>query len=165
MLPDVIGFSVFKKIKKESPSSKIIFISARNKDIDRVIGLEIGCDDYISKPFMMRELIIRINKLLKSDLNSNHELKMGSVTINTERHKVYKKDKQIYLSGKEYDLLLYIAKNKNIALSREKILDKVWNDTYDISQRVVDDTIRRIRKKLPNLKIETVYGYGYVYEE
>jgi two-component system response regulator CssR len=165
MLPDVIGFSVFKKIKKESPSSKIIFISARNKDIDRVIGLEIGCDDYISKPFMMRELIIRINKLLKSDLNSNHELKMGSVTINTERHKVYKKDKQIYLSGKEYDLLLYIAKNKNIALSREKILDKVWNDTYEISQRVVDDTIRRIRKKLPNLKIETVYGYGYVYEE
>jgi two-component system response regulator CssR len=90
---------------------------------------------------------------------------MGSVTINTERHKVYKKDKQIYLSGKEYDLLLYIAKNKNIALSREKILDKVWNDTYEISQRVVDDTIRRIRKKLPNLKIETVYGYGYVYEE
>ncbi|MDW7668142.1 MAG: response regulator transcription factor [Bacillota bacterium] len=165
MLPDIIGFSVFKKIKKASPSSKIIFISARNKDIDRVIGLEIGCDDYISKPFMIRELIIRVNKLLKPASKQESQLKLDSVTINTESHKVYKENEKVNLSAKEYDLLVYFGKNKNIALSRQQILEKVWNESYDVSQRVVDDTIRRIRKKLPNLKIETVYGYGYVYED
>lgn len=164
MLPDTNGFTIFNKIKEKTPDVYTIFISARNQDIDRVVGLEMGCDDYISKPFMTRELIIRVNKLLKASLKDKRIIKEGKYLICMDRHKVFCDEKEIEFSAKEYDLLVYFLQNPNIALSREQILQRVWDGAYAGSQRVVDDTIRRIRKKMPGMKIETVYGYGYIYE-
>ncbi|SHK30753.1 response regulator transcription factor [Paramaledivibacter caminithermalis] len=165
MLPDTNGFTVFNKIKEITPNAYIIFISARNQEIDRLVGLEMGCDDYISKPFMTRELIIRVNKLLKMSAKDRNILKAGKYKIYLDRHKVFCNQNEIELSAKEYDLLVYFLENPNIALSREQILERIWDNAYQGSQRVVDDTVRRIRKKMPELKIETVYGYGYTYEK
>jgi two-component system response regulator CssR len=164
MLPDTNGFTIFNKIKEVTPHVYIIFISARNQEIDRVVGLEMGCDDYISKPFMTRELIIRVNKLLRAPVKDRSVLKAGKYVICTDRHKVFCDKKEIEFSVKEYDLLVYFLQNPDIALSREQILERVWDGAYEGSQRVVDDTIRRIRKKIPEIRIETVYGYGYIYE-
>lgn len=164
MLPDTNGFTIFKKVKEVNPDVNIIFISARNQDIDRVVGLELGCDDYISKPFMTRELVIRVNKILKAQPKSQNVLKAGNCVIYLDRHKVLRNGHEVDLSSKEYDVLVYFVNNPRIALSRERILERIWDDAYCGSQRVVDDTIRRIRKKMPELKIETVYGLGYSYE-
>jgi len=164
MLPDTNGFTIFKKVKEITPEAYIIFISARNQDIDRVVGLEMGCDDYISKPFMTRELIIRVNKILKAQPKKQNIMKAGNCIIYLDRHKVFQNDTEVEMSSKEYDVLVYFVNNPNIALSRERILERIWDGAYGGSQRVVDDTIRRIRKKIPELKIETVYGYGYSYE-
>lgn len=165
MLPDINGFTIFNKIKEMTPDVYTIFISARNQDIDRLTGLEMGGDDYISKPFMTRELIIKINRILKTSIKEKDVLKIGKYEIIKNRHRVLFNDKEIELSIKEYDLLIYFAENPNLALSREVILENIWKNTYEVSYRVVDDTIRRIRKKLPELNIETIYGYGYIYEK
>lgn len=165
MLPDISGFTIFNKIREKHPEAYTIFISARNQDIDRLAGLEMGCDDYISKPFMTRELIIKINKLLRSDIKERNILKAGVYEIHKNRHKVFVNNKEIDISAKEYDLLIYFMDNPNVALSRDNILENIWNNTYEVSHRVVDDTIRRIRKKMPEFQLETIYGYGYVYEK
>lgn len=165
MLPYVNGFTIYNKLKSYSPDTYVIFISARNKDIDRVVGLEMGCDDYISKPFMTQELIIRVNKLLKAGQREKHTLKTKDCEIHLERHKVFVDNREVEMSSKEYELLIYFVKNPNIALSRGQILDHIWADSYEGSSRVVDDTVRRIRKKIPSLTIETIYGYGYTYEQ
>lgn len=165
MLPDINGFTIFNKVKEINPNALTIFISARNQDIDRVIGLEMGCDDYISKPFMIRELIIKVNNFLKkSSSQEKDKLIIGDYIIHQNRHKVYLNNNEIDLSVKEYDLLLYFIKNTSIALSREQILDNIWGVNYFGSSRVVDDTIRRLRKKMDKLSINTIYGYGYSFE-
>lgn len=165
MLPDINGFTIFNKVKEVEPNSLIIFISARNQDIDRVIGLEMGCDDYISKPFMIRELVIKVNKFLKKTNSQEADiLILGEYKIYQNRYKVYLHDKEIDLSIKEYNLLIYFIRNKNNALSREQVLDNVWGVNYFGSLRVVDDTLRRLRKKMPQLLISTIYGYGYRFE-
>ena len=165
MLPDINGFTVFNKIKERRQESYIIFVSARNKDIDRVVGLEMGCDDYISKPFMTQELIIRVNKLLKSKKKDKHILRASGCEVHLERHKVFVDGCHVDLSVKEYEVLLLFINNVNRALSRDQILERIWEDVYGVSSRVVDDTVRRVRKKIPTLKIENVYGYGYIYEQ
>ncbi|MEG2017410.1 MAG: response regulator transcription factor [Clostridium sp.] len=165
MIPDINGFTIFKKVKEIAPNSKVIFISARNQDIDRVIGLEMGCDDYIPKPFMIRELVIKVNNLLKRPKEiQNNTIKCGEYTIDKDKHKVHIKDVQIDISSKEYDLLIYFIKNKLRAVSREQVLDSVWGINYFGSARVVDNTLRRLRNKMPKLKIQTIYGYGYRFE-
>lgn len=164
MLPDIDGFTVFNKVREYTPDVQTIFISARNQEIDRVVGLELGCDDYISKPFMVRELIIRVNRLLKVN-KERQVLTIGKYQIHKNRHKVFKEGIELEFTSKEYLLLLYFIENQRIVLSRDKIIQTVWTDYFDGSTRVVDDTIRRIRKKMPELKLETIYGYGYILEE
>lgn len=165
MIPDINGFTIFKKVKELTPNSKVIFISARNQDIDRVIGLEMGCDDYIPKPFMIRELVIKVNNLLKKPKEiQNNIIKCGEYTIDKDKHKVYINDSQLEISSKEYDLLLYFMENKFRAVSREQVLDSVWGINYFGSARVVDNTLRRLRNKMTKLKIQTIYGYGYRFE-
>lgn len=165
MIPDINGFTIFKKVKELTPNSKVIFISARNQDIDRVIGLEMGCDDYIPKPFMIRELVIKVNNLLKKPKEiQNNIIKCGEYTIDKDKHKVYINDSQLEISSKEYDLLLYFMENKFRAVSREQVLDSVWGINYFGSARVVDNTLRRLRSKMTKLKIQTIYGYGYRFE-
>lgn len=167
LLPDTTGYTLFKEIKDVHPEIPVIFISAKNQEIDRVVGLELGCDDYITKPFLPRELILRTQRLLElrngSKQQQSHIVKIHNYTINRENHTIHHEGESISLTSKEYELLLFFIDHPNRVFSREQILDRLWDKNYFGSDRVVDDTIRRIRKKLPNLPIETVYGYGYRY--
>lgn len=161
MLPDLDGFSVFKEVKNHDKNVYTIFISARNQDIDRVVGLELGCDDYIPKPFLVRELVIKVNKLLKAAPRHAETLELPPYKIQLDKHTVMENNQPISLTVKEYDLLAYFAANPDSVLSRTDILNKVWGYDYFGTDRVVDDTIRRLRRKLPRLAIDTVYGLGY----
>lgn len=161
MLPDVDGFSVFKEVKEHNPDAYVVFISARNQDIDRVVGLELGCDDYIPKPFLVRELVIKVNKLLKNSERRAETIEMAPYRILLDKHMVYEGESPVGLTVKEYDLLVYLAAKPNNIRSRSDILNQVWGYDYYGTDRVVDDTVRRLRRKLPRLAIDTVYGLGY----
>ena len=169
MLPDIDGYTIIKAIKANNKNTPVIFMSARNEELDRVVGLELGSDDYLSKPFLPRELIIRTNKLLERVSGIGKEdAVIVSVDLNLAGYRISKKQRTVFLgkeeiilTNKEFELLCYFIENKNNLVSREQILDTVWGYDYFGSDRVVDDTIRRIRKKLDNLTIETIYGYGY----
>jgi len=164
MVPLMDGFELIKEVKSKYPTKPVIFISARNQDIDRVIGLELGSDDYIAKPFLPRELVLRVNRLIQtapSQSTEAHELAISGYRIMVEHRTILEEDTPIELTSKEFDLLLLLAENLRHSFSREDILIKVWGEDYFGSDRVVDDTIRRVRKKLPNANIETLYGFGY----
>lgn len=162
MLPDIDGYQIINKIKSVSPNIPVIFISARDADIDRVLGLELGSDDYLAKPFLPRELVIRTRKLLERVYGTNSEiLNILPYIIDEKGRRVKSGDEPIDLTSKEFDLLSYFIKNQNQALSREQILKSVWGEDYFGTDRVVDDLVRRLRKKMPELNIETIYGYGY----
>ena len=169
MLPDIDGYQIIKAIKANNKNTPVIFMSARNEELDRVVGLELGSDDYLSKPFLPRELIIRTNKLLerisgidKEDaIQPLDDLCLGGYSISKKQRTVFLGKEEVILTNKEFELLYYFIENKNNLVSREQILDIVWGDDYFGSDRVVDDTIRRIRKKVDKFTIETVYGYGY----
>ncbi|MBS5370384.1 MAG: response regulator transcription factor, partial [Coprobacillus cateniformis] len=140
----------------------IVFMSARDQEFDRIIGLEKGCDEYITKPFNIKEVILRIHNVLKRVYKDDPSLiNIDGYAIDEEKRKVLSNNKEIELTTKEYELLLYFIKNKGIAISREQVLSKVWDENYFGSDRVVDDTLRRLRKKMPDLNIKTIYGFGY----
>lgn len=167
MLPDIDGYEIIKAIKQNNTSTPVIFMSARNEELDRVVGLELGSDDYLSKPFLPRELVIRTNKLLERIYGKDNK-KTEEFILNIEGYKISKRQRTVFLeneeiqlTNKEFELLSYLIDNKNNLLSREQILTSVWGNDYFGSDRVVDDTIRRLRKKVYRLDIETVYGYGY----
>lgn len=167
MLPGVDGYELIKEIKEANSEIPVIFISARDADLDRVIGLEMGSDDYLAKPFLPRELVLRIKKLLlrvykgNTKSNSSNKLYIFSYYIDEAKRRVYFNDDLINITSKEFDLLLLFVKNKNHAFSREVILNSVWGEEYYGNDRVVDDLLRRLRKKMPELNIETIYGFGY----
>lgn len=165
MLPDTNGFTLFNEVKQKNPHTFVIFISARNQDVDRVAGLEFGCDDYISKPFLARELVIKVNRLLQKNKAPIQMIPMGDYQIWTDKHRVEYQGQVIELTVKEYDLLFYLFHHVGIVLDREHILTNIWGRDYYGSDRVVDDTVRRLRNKLPLLDIRTVYGMGYCYKE
>ncbi len=166
MLPDINGYQLIDEIKKESSEIPVIFISARDADLDRITGLEKGSDDYLAKPFSPRELVIRVHKLLLRIYGVSQQedklIRYSDYRVDLNKRVVYYYDAEVRdMTSLEFDLLIYLLRNIYQALSREQILDNIWGDSYYGSDRVVDDTIRRIRKKLPLLKIETLYGYGY----
>lgn len=166
MLPDIDGFQLISEIKEQNDNIPVIFISARDADLDRIIGLEKGSDDYLAKPFSPRELVIRVNKLLKRVYGKNSEgtsSKYAGYLIDFNGRRIIEEEenRDIELTAKEFDLLVYLYDNLQNALSREQIIEHVWGANYYGSDRVVDDLIRRLRKKLPAVKIETVYGHGY----
>lgn len=162
MLPDIDGYRLIKEIKATTPGIPIIFISARDADIDRVLGLELGCDDYLPKPFLPRELVIRSKNVLdrynKVDAKEDN---IGIYKIDRASRIVNGPKGDIKLTSKEYDLLLYFLDNTGLALSREQILKAIWENDYFGNDRVVDDLVRRLRKKMDELNIETLYGFGY----
>lgn len=167
MLPDIDGYEIIKAIKEKNQNTPVIFMSARNEELDRVVGLELGSDDYLSKPFLPRELVIRTNKLFEhiygkeeNDICDDN-LDIGDYVINKKQRTVLNEGKEITLTNKEFELLSYFAINKNSVVSREQILYNVWGEDYFGSDRVIDDTLRRLRKKADKLNIETIYGYGY----
>ncbi|MFL0195977.1 response regulator transcription factor [Clostridium sp. WILCCON 0269] len=166
MLPDIDGYELIKYIKQNNKDTPVIFMSARNEELDRVVGLELGSDDYLSKPFLPRELVIRTNKLMEriygnKDHSKSTDVKLGEYLISKNQRIVFFKGEELQLTNKEFELLNYLIENKNNLISREQILMNVWGNNYFGSDRVVDDTIRRLRKKADRLTIETVYGYGY----
>ena len=162
MLPDIDGYKLIKAIKNTTPKVPIIFISARDADIDRVIGLELGCDDYLPKPFLPRELVIRAKNVLdRYKKDETFEFKINPYMVNKKSRIVNEGKKEIKLTSKEYNLLIYLVENLGLAISREQILEEVWEEDYFGSDRVVDDLVRRLRNKMKDLNIETLYGYGY----
>lgn len=162
MLDDKSGFDLIEEIRLQGPETPVIFMSARDKEFDRIIGLEKGCDDYITKPFSPKELVLRVNNIIKRAYrDDNNRISIDGYELDEEQRKIYADNVEIELTTKEFDLLLMFIKNKGIAFSRDKILENVWDENYFGSDRVVDDTLRRLRKKLPNLNIHTIYGYGY----
>lgn len=162
MLDDKSGFDLIEEIRLQGPETPVIFMSARDKEFDRIIGLEKGCDDYITKPFSPKELVLRVNNIIKRAYrDDNNRISIDGYELDEEQRKIYADNVEIELTTKEFDLLMMFIKNKGIAFSRDKILENVWDENYFGSDRVVDDTLRRLRKKLPNLNIHTIYGYGY----
>ena len=162
MLDDKSGFDLIEEIRLQGPETPVIFMSARDKEFDRIIGLEKGCDDYIRKPFSPKELVLRVNNIIKRAYrDDNNRISIDGYELDEEQRKIYADNVEIELTTKEFDLLMMFIKNKGIAFSRDKILENVWDENYFGSDRVVDDTLRRLRKKLPNLNIHTIYGYGY----
>ena len=162
MLDDKSGFDLIEEIRLQGRDIPVIFMSARDKEFDRIIGLEKGSDDYITKPFSPKELVLRVNNVIKRVYkNDNNRIQIEGYELDEEQRKVFAGSDEIDLTTKEFDLLMMFIKNKGIAFSRDKILENVWEENYYGSDRVVDDTLRRLRKKLPNLNIHTIYGYGY----
>lgn len=162
MLDDKSGFDLIEEIRLQGPEIPVIFMSARDKEFDRIIGLEKGSDDYITKPFSPKEMVLRVNNIIKRAYkDDNNRISIDGYELDEEQRKIYYDNNEIELTTKEFDLLMMFIKNKGIAFSRDKILEIVWDENYFGSDRVVDDTLRRLRKKLPNLNIHTIYGYGY----
>lgn len=167
MLPDIDGYQLIKEIKTNDEATPVIFISARDADLDRIIGLELGSDDYLSKPFLPRELIIRTKKLLDRVYKNTdtkpkeNNIMLGSYLVDEKTREASKDGKVIELTSKEFDLLVFFINFPSQAFSREQILERVWGNDYFGNDRVVDDLLRRLRKKMPDLNIETIYGYGY----
>ena len=166
MLPGVVsGYDILKQIRNVNTKIPVIFTSARDQDIDRVMGLELGSDDYLSKPYSIRELMLRIKNMLaraygKEDHVSNVE-EINGYAVDFDKRIVTENGVNINLTSKEYDLLFFLLQNKTKAFSRDQILDEVWGSDYYGSDRVVDDLMRRLRQKMPNLSVETIYGFGY----
>ena len=163
MLGDKSGFDLIEEIRMENPEVPVIFMSARDKEFDRIIGLEKGSDDYITKPFSPKELVLRVNNIMRRTYRSNEDrLITDGYSIDENKRTVFDSEgREIELTTKEYELLLLFVKNRGTAFSREQILEKVWETNYYGSDRVVDDTLRRLRRKMPDLSIHTIYGFGY----
>lgn len=162
---DVSGYNVIKAIREKDEIVPVIFTSARDQELDKIFGLELGSDDYMTKPYSIKELVLRVNNIIKrvykDNKQNNNIIKYNDYVIDTEKRIVTLNDKEIKTTTLEFDLLVLFLKNLNVCFSREDIIEKVWGSDYYGTDRVVDDLIRRIRKKLSKIKIEAVYGYGY----
>lgn len=161
MLDDKSGFDLIEDIKKRNTSVPVVFMSARDKEFDRIIGLEKGSDDYITKPFSPKELVLRVNNIIKRVYKEGKLIEVNGYEIDESQRIVYQNGETLDITTKEFDLLMLFVKNRGTAFSREQILQKVWDENYYGSDRVVDDTLRRLRKKMPELNIQTIYGFGY----
>ncbi len=160
---DVNGYDVIKAIREKYPDVPVIFTSARDQDLDRILGLELGSDDYITKPYSSKELVLRVNNIIKRvyQKQPSHILTYSVYTIDVDKRVVVLKEKELKLTTLEFDLLLLFVENIGKSFSREEILASVWGMDYFGSDRAVDDLVRRLRKKMPKLNVGTVYGYGY----
>lgn len=159
---DISGYDIIKEIRKTNENVPVIFTSARDKDLDKILGLELGSDDYLTKPYSTKELVLRVNNIIKRVYGQNQSLlNYENYQVNIDKRSVLNKDKEIKLTTLEFDLLVLLLNNINKVFSREEILSSVWGEDYFGTDRVVDDLIRRLRKKLPDLNINSVYGYGY----
>ncbi len=163
MLGDNIsGYDLIKKIRETNSDVPVIFTSARDQDLDKIIGLELGSDDYITKPYSPKELVLRVNNFIKRIYSkSNEKISYDGYEIDLNKRLVFKQEKEIVLTTLEFDLLIMFLENKNKSFSRDDILKNVWGEDYFGSDRVVDDLVRRLRKKMPNIHINTLYGFGY----
>lgn len=166
MMPELDGWTVLRKIREKS-GIPILMLTARGEEHDELFGFELGVDDYITKPFSPKILTARIKSILKrkSDNNDNN-LNFDGLIIDKSAHKVYVNNIEIIMTPKEYDLLIYLAENKEKAITRDKLLDEVWGYDFFGDTRTVDTHIKRLRMKLGDKKeyVQTVRGFGYRFE-
>ncbi len=166
MMPKLDGWSVLRQIRQES-KIPIIMLTARGEEQDELFGFELGVDEYISKPFSPKILVARVEAILKRTNQNTKEIKeYGGIEIDKEGRTVKVDGKPIELSLREYELLVYLVENANIALSRDKILNNVWNYDYYGDSRTIDSHIKKIRHKLgkKGKYIQTMRGVGYKFE-
>ncbi|WP_440896853.1 response regulator transcription factor [Amphibacillus sp. Q70] len=168
MLPGMDGYELCKKIRQES-EVPIIIISAKDEEVDKILGLELGSDDYLTKPFSPRELVARVKRLFKRTASFKRTIteqkvqdyKAGHLVVQISDRRVFWYGAEIEVTTKEYELLYSLIQNQNRAFSREELLTLIWGEDYFGSDRAVDDLVKRLRKKIDGLPIETVWGFGY----
>ncbi|MBE6034041.1 response regulator transcription factor [Aminipila sp.] len=173
MLPGKNGHEICRELREEGNKTPIIMLTAKSDEVDKILGLEFGADDYITKPFSVRELMARIKAVLRryeehnlSDKANDYIIRIDDIEINTDRHEVFVGGKQIELTLKEFELLCYLTENRGHVLSRDQLLDKVWGIDFAGETRTVDVHIRYLRKKLgqddnEDKYIQTIRGKGY----
>lgn len=175
MMHGMDGYALCREIRKSS-NVPIIMVSAKGDEIDRILGLELGSDDYISKPFSPRELVVRVRTIFRRIRENEaeiarqcNEMKCEDIVLLPDERKVIKGNIEVEVTTKEYDLLYYLIKNKNRVFTREQLLNSIWSYEYIGDTRAIDDLVKRLRKKLgeagSSLKITTVWGYGYKISE
>ena len=160
MLPKLTGYEVCQLIREFS-RVPVIMLTAKGDDMDKILGLEYGADDYITKPYSPKELVLRVNNIIKRVYGKTENTLYEGYNIDLDKRCIYENDKEIVLTTLEFDLFMLFFKNKDKCFSREEILASVWGSDYFGSDRVVDDLVRRVRKKLPKLNLNAIYGYGY----
>jgi len=164
MLPDTDGWSILRKIR-EQMKVPVIMLTARGEEEDKLFGFDLGADDYVTKPFSAKELMARIKSVLKRNqvVTTGEVVTIGEIKINTSFHQVSSGDKEIEMTPLEYSLLSFFVDHKNLALTRNQILNGVWGYDYFGDERTVDTHVKRLRKKLGNSgeMIKTVRGIGY----
>lgn len=159
---DISGYDIIKKIREDNNDVPVIFTSARDKDLDKIIGLELGSDDYITKPYSPKELVLRVNNIIRRVYTKERQkITYKDYIIDLDKRMAFQGDEDINLTTLEFDLLYMFVTNKEKSFSRDDILNNIWGENYFGTDRVVDDLIRRLRKKMPLLDINTIYGYGY----
>ncbi|HAT02396.1 MAG TPA: DNA-binding response regulator [Oribacterium sp.] len=166
MMPKMDGWEVLKSIREHS-KVPVIMLTARSEEQDELKGFEYGADEYISKPFSPKILVARVEAILRrSGINQEETLDIGGILVDKSAHSVKVDGKELELSFKEYELLLYFIENKDIALSREKILNNVWNYDYFGDARTIDTHVKKLRAKLGDKGdyIKTVWGMGYKFD-
>ena len=169
MLPEEDGIQILQKLRQREDTKKlpVIMLTAKGSEYDKVMGLESGADDYVSKPFGMMELLARVKALLRrtEDLRPAQESRyvIGDLTVNRKRHEVFVKGEAVTLTKKEFDMLCYLLENKGMVLTRDQLLNQIWGYDFDGENRTVDVHIRTLRQKLGNCGtyIETIRGIGY----
>ena len=168
MLPKIDGFEVCRRLRALHASTAILMLTARDEDIDKILGLELGADDYLTKPFNPRELVARVRAILRRGDRAPKEgdsipIHLGDLTIDPARREVRVADLSLNLRTQEFDLLLTFAEHRGLVLSREQILQKAWGFDFYGQTRTVDVHVAHLRKKLETsrVKIETVTGVGY----
>ena len=176
MLPEIDGLSVCRKIRSDNNYSSIpiIMLTAKGEEVDKILGLEMGADDYMTKPFSPRELVARIKAIMRridennkkdNSNKSDKSIKVGDLELNHESHEVKKNGENLQLTPKEFELLKYLLLNRNRVLTRDILLEKIWGYEYAGDTRTVDVHIRRLRKKIGKGYISTVRGVGYKFVE
>ncbi|WP_085506367.1 response regulator transcription factor [Thalassobacillus devorans] len=168
MLPGMDGYEFCKQVRKDS-QVPIIIISAKDEEVDRILGLELGGDDYLTKPFSPRELVARVKRQLTrwEVMNTNTAsadkeiLEVGELSLYMAERRAVWRGAEVEVTAKEFDMLKLLAQHPNRAFSREELLVQIWGEDYFGSDRAVDDLVKRLRKKLADFPLETVWGYGY----
>jgi DNA-binding response OmpR family regulator len=168
-LPDLDGFTICRELRRDAATSKlpILMLTARTSEADRIMGLELGADDYLLKPFSVRELLARIGAILRRSKGTETDAAVyddGKLRIDGRTLRVYVDGEEVKLAKKELELLWMLVRNRPSVVSRDRILSEVWQVAEDVETRTVDAHIRNLRKKIGKERIKTVIGYGYRFE-
>lgn len=169
MLPGISGFDILRMVRNQGITTPIILLTAKGQELDKVIGLELGADDYITKPFSLRELLARVKAILRrtgntENISDHNEIQIGKLSISFESFEASENGNPVKLSHKEFEILKYLYKKSNQIVTRDQLLDEVWGIDYQPASRTIDNFILRLRSKVDTENtnhIVTVHGYGY----